>query len=152
MAEVLNIDQVIAKALDKTVDVFEAVSKTLTNAVTEYGPQAVEAVLWVIRLDHIQILATGVLWLIVLLVFWFKWWKVLKADYAKNNNRVEYMSTQVCVPTFFALFFTVIISLNPVVEIFNVWNYVAVAKPEMWIAKQVVVKVESMAKDATKKK
>ncbi len=56
-SDVLNIDQVIAKALDKTVDVFEAVAKTLSSAAAEYGPQAVDAVLWVIRIDHIQLLA-----------------------------------------------------------------------------------------------
>lgn len=136
-------EQLVDKAVDKAGNVFEAVYNSISGAVTTYGPQVVDAVLWVIRIDGIQALFWGFLTLIISTIFWVKLIKFWKSGEAGDGT---FFIT--AIGTFFSA-----VVVGPILysSVFNIWVWTQVIKPELWIAKQVVVKIEKMATESAKK-
>lgn len=150
---VLGWEQLADKALTNAGNVFEAVSQVISGAVANYGPSVVDAVLWVIRIDHIQPLLYGSMVLIMAIVFWIVWGRRVKKQYLAVGCDVGNMDFGTGLLTFVGGFATLFFVIPFVIStLFNVWNWTAVVKPELWIAKQIVVKIDNMTTSTEKKK
>lgn len=120
------------------IDMFDASKKVVIDAIDQYGPQAIEAVLWVVRIDAIQTLVTA-LFCLILGVFIFK--NSLDKFKSYDNNPYSDMS----VFWFISMVLSVIFVGYTMKPLIDVWNYVAVVKPEIYLVKQVVDIVKNKA-------
>lgn len=141
-----NAEKVIDKASSlveaigaTAIDIFDASKKVVIDAIDQYGSQAIEAVLWVVRIDAIQTLVVALFWCILAIVIFnksLKNFKKYETGYSNINMRIVlFISMLLCVV---ALGF----NLKPIL---NVWNYVAIVKPEIYLVKQVVDIVKNKA-------
>lgn len=143
--KVLGWEQLANKALDNASNVFEAVSKSITGAINEYGATAVDAVLWVIRVDNIQKLVFGFLLLIILSIYWFIFGRKLNR-HINQVGRVTNIDFSMGFVTVISGVITIVLVTTVLVRtVLDAWVWVGVFKPELWIAKQVVVKIENIA-------
>lgn len=142
-------ERVVTKVMDRTEDfvqaaataatnVFEAASNIITTAVEKYGQSVVDAVLWVVRIDALQVLVTA--WIMLLVVFAVGYFIVTGFTRRKWDERAE--SSGAAGPLFIGIVGYCIIGLFVVINHFstvtNVWLYTAIAKPELYLAKQAV--------------
>lgn len=138
-------ESIADKALDKAGDVFTSVSNVLNNAVTEYGPDVVNAVLWVIRIDNLQSLVIGLLFLIIyVIILRFLWINVIKKEYLRCDREIINMDTgTIFVPGLVGVIITfMVFGLTSVPKVFDAWTYVGIVEPKLWIAKQVIIKLD----------
>ena len=125
-------------AATKATNVFEAASNIITKGVELYGKDAVNAVLWVVRIDAIQHLVIAwVLTIITLSFFKWEWGGFMKREWHKkiiawSYDGIVYLPLGIC-----NVILILILYFNSS-QVLNVWNYVAVAKPELYLAKQAV--------------
>ena len=130
----------VSAAADKASNVFEAASNIISHAVDAYGPQAVDAVLWVVRVDAIQYLVLGwVMFLMFLTSVIFVWtgfsnryWLERWDEMGEGRMFVTFILGVI------TLGGSIILGVNSIPRITNVWEYTAVAKPELYLAKQAV--------------
>ena len=139
-----NAEKVIDKAsslVEKVgataIDIFDASKKVVIDAIDQYGSQAIEAVLWVVRIDAIQTLVVALFWCILFIFIFKKSFDNKFRQTIKQNGMHEVWFISMVVCTF--LWF---IKAAPLI---NVWNYVAVVKPEIYLVKQVVDIVKNKA-------
>ena len=153
-------DKVIAKtgdfveaAASAATNVFEAASNILTTAVDKYGQQVVDAVLWVVRIDAIQSLVTW--WIIfscsVGFIYWVvtgftkrKWWEQLDDVADQGGGMMGGFLVIGCI-------ISGVMTFVSASHITDVWTYTAVAKPELYLAKQAVDIVKTKLETASKK-
>lgn len=119
------------------IDIFDASKKVVIDAIDQYGSQAIEAVLWVVRIDAIQTLVVALFWCILFIFIFKKSFDNKFRQTIKQNGMHEVWFISMVVCTF--LWF---IKAAPLI---NVWNYVAVVKPEIYLVKQVVDIVKNKA-------
>lgn len=151
--KVLGWEQLADKAMDKAGNVFEAVSRVISDSVSTYGPSVGDAVLWVIRIDHLQPLVYGMLVFLIGVIFWVVWGSRLSKHFNARGRDIEKIDFSVCLVTVLSSFVTLVFIIPFVYStLFNIWNWTAVIKPELWIAKQIVVKIDNMANPSEKKK
>lgn len=142
-------ERVANKMIDKAGDfvdaaasaagnVFEAASNILTTAVDKYGQSVVDAVLWVVRVDAIQILVTW--WLAIFFVFgvfYYMW-----TGFSRRNwqGRISDCGGEVILhfPVVIVSIVGCVILMHGFAHVTNVWTYTAVFKPELYLAKQAV--------------
>lgn len=135
-----KVSDFVTIAAEKATNVFEAAANILTDAVATYGPQAVDAVLWVVRFDAVQYLVIG--WLMFIVAMSgaiFAWtgftrrnWRRRWIEGSEGDNFLQFIMGLV-------LFITVILTgIHSIGRVTDVWQYVAVAKPELYLAKQAV--------------
>ena len=107
-------NDVVTKSLDETLSgAVKAVADGITNAVAEYGPDAVELALMAYRIEAAQQVATGCLMVGVAVVIAFayrKFWEVSR-PYMGTRNEEPYLISRVLlgaiggavsIPTLFA--------------------------------------------------
>lgn len=140
-----KVSDLISSAADKAGDIFQASSEIITNAIEKYGQQAIDAVLWVVRIDAAQVLFSGFLlfFLAFLSIYLLK--NKLKVDRGwynggyKEDSMFKFLfmwGSTIAICWMFVLGFKIVT---------NVWYYVAVAKPEIYLVKQVVDVVKQKA-------
>lgn len=150
-------DSWIERAVSSSGDLFSAASKIIVDGVTEYGPMVVDSVLWVVRIDALQHIILS--WLVIG-VFVFAAAKLFKTakDYKGRFYREDTMhwsnwEAKKChgndmilalVSAVVALF---IFCVSPAS---NVWKYVAVVKPELYLVKKTIDLVEIRLKEKSK--
>lgn len=142
-------ERVVGKVIDRTEDfvqaaataatnVFEAASNILTTAVEKYGQSVVDAVLWVVRIDALQVLVTA--WILVLMVVAMGYF--IATGFTRRNWDERAVRHSLEAPLFIGILTYTIIGLITMINYFptvtNVWLYTAVAKPELYLAKQAV--------------
>ena len=152
MSKEITVAQVADKALDKASDlvataansasdIFQAAAGIVTKGVEQYGPQVIDAVLWVVRIDAIQQLVFG--WAIVILsaviiyLINFSKGKLNLWQYGKVSEGFSYV---VCV--FATLGAVAPFFLSGLPKVTDVWLYTAVAKPEVYLVKRTIEIVE----------
>lgn len=140
-----NTEKVIDKSIDliekiggSASNIFDASKKVITDAIDQYGPQAIEAVLWVVRIDAIQVIVTSLFFVIVCVIIFNKCLKKFKESLLISYSEMPFIwgACMLCVAVFG------FIKFQPLI---NVWNYVAVVKPEVYLVKQVVDVVKNKA-------
>ena len=133
-------DALVTMAADKAVDIFQAASNLIAESTSKYGPTVIDTVLNVVRVDHIQTLFLAYVGLAVMSVSIYKLVKWLN----KPTNR----DWDEAIPgiLLFSLIFEVIVwNFCYVSKVLDVWEYVAVAKPELYLAKRTIDLVERKA-------
>jgi uncharacterized membrane protein len=142
-------ERVVGKVLDRTEDfvqaaattasnVFEAASNILTTAVEKYGQSVVDAVLWVVRIDALQVLVTA--WIFVgMAIFVISF---ITTGFTRRgwSSRIENGGSDglLYVPVIVAYIIAVVVASLQLSTVSNIWLYTAVAKPELYLAKQAV--------------
>ena len=132
---------VIALAADKATDLFTAAAGVLSDATAKYGAQVIDAVLWTVRLDGIQSLLSGFLWMIFALwclyMIWGKKWNFgtrANPDYCRvtESNDGDVLG--------FSLLGTIIpalILMFSIIHVSDVWKWTQVFKPEVYLVKKI---------------
>ncbi len=128
-----------------SIDIFDASKKVVIDAIDQYGSQAIEAVLWVVRIDAIQTLFVALFWCILAIWIFNKSLKNFK-KYENGNIHSDNMH----IVWFISMFLCVVTLGFNLKPILNVWNYVAIAKPEIYLVKQVVDIVKNKAEFGNK--
>ena len=144
----------IEKASAKAFDIFSAAANVLTDGIKEYGPQVVDAVLWVVRIDAIQSLLIEWLWFVVCLIIlvkiirgWFynDWNKTLED---RNTDSADISGLQ-----FLSVVIGVFCCVGIIVSssyVLDVWKYTAIVKPELYLVKKTMNIVEERMKKVQK--
>jgi hypothetical protein len=135
--------------MDKTLETASTLASQLFTGVesiaNKYGPTVVDTVLWVTRVEAINRLISGVLAVIVMVVVFKLWLKLWK--WASTADQDD-MDVGIC--QFLGTIISIVIGIVGVVVIcctlLNVWVYIALVKPELYIAKQTIDKVISISK------
>jgi hypothetical protein len=139
---VLTWEILAERAMNKADAVFTASADIISNAVTAYGPQAVEMMLTVIQIDNIQRLVYGGLLFILMvtttIIFGRQVIKHIKEDCNGVAGDCEPYPTLMLLIPFILATMTLPYQVN---SFFNVWTWVGAVEPKVWVAKQVVRKI-----------
>lgn len=140
----------IANAADKSVDIFDASKHIIGDAIDKYGQQAIDAVLWVVRIDCAQTLVSSFLvFVLLMLSLYFVYTGFTKRDW--NDRIIKSSEGFLFVPIIIYLFVMLFTIPPRFAEITNMWSYVCVAKPELYLVKQTIDVVKEKATQPTKK-
>lgn len=145
-------ETLVQQAAGLASNAFDAVQNVIVNAVTQYGPSVVDALLWVVRIDALQHLASG--WIPILLAI-----VAIRVSYKKfmaGGERIDQLRAKegqvpysqivervseiqwVMVGWASVIATALLVGALSFKQVTNVWYYVAVAKPELYLAKQAV--------------
>lgn len=132
-----TLEETAAAALDKASGAIEAVAAALTAAAEQYGETAYEMAMWVIRLDGVQSIAIGLVFIAAAVfplrhsrrVFWTD-------DKPKAWDPDIWAATGVA-----TLALASGLLFGAVCKLFSVWNFVQIFAPELWLAKYALEKV-----------
>lgn len=139
----------VTNAADKAMDIFDASKHIIGDAIEKYGQQAIDAVLWVVRIDCAQsILSAFLLCLFVIGNFYFAYTGFKKREWDKRINSSS--DGFLYIPMFFYSIFLMFVLYGNTKTVTNMWNYVCVAKPELYLVKQTVDIVKEKAQPTKK--
>jgi hypothetical protein len=120
---------------DRAMTLIEEVAAAAKDAVTEYGPEAWEVALWVVRVDAIGEIIVGLFLALLIVVIWCAVVRDnLKALNAGNNKKFEWRIKMVACGGFGIA----VCGAAFAVKMLNVWVYVAIFAPELWLAKKAI--------------
>lgn len=121
----------------KVVNMLDALEKGAVHVgdvVVKYSPDVAEATLMVVRIDGVSSIATGVV-AGVLCYLWFVWANKLrkKADEASYADSALFGTASVVCFVGSVVAFSV-----SMINLLDVWNWVAVFEPKLYLAKQII--------------
>lgn len=133
-------DKIVTAAADAAGNIFEAAANLVSSGIDKYGAQAIDAVLWVVRIDAIQTLVTAYFTIIIsgIAIYIVNWSKT-------KLNLFRYWKASegfVVIPAMVVNVIAAIAIVLNIVAVTNVWNYVAIAKPELYLVKKAITIVE----------
>lgn len=120
MAEVTG-KTIAEQAAERALNLYDAAQGVLLNAVKEYGPDVVNAILFVVRVNAAQKLFVSIVALTVLVVCIRGCYKTLK------STRCEDTKFLCCI----GLIAMSVMAMFPICQLLNLWNWVALFMPEM---------------------
>ena len=144
----------VERAAAGAVNIFEASANILSNAIDQYGPTTIEGIMWIVRIDALQVLVNGWFWLFMVVGSW--WWFVTGIIRRDWIDRLETTignesSCLLLILGGILSVVTVAAFLSKIIIITNIWLYVALVKPELYVAKQAVdVVIAKMAPEPKK--
>lgn len=144
-------ETLIIKATETASSIFEAASNIITKAAMEYGPTAIDALLTVVRIDAAQKIIYGIIALLLIIVPL----KVNKYFKSKINElHEEYRgSSDYNFGIFVMRVFGIVLFYFGINTLANIWLYVAIVKPELYLVKQAVdITKEKLENSAKSKK
>lgn len=124
------------KVQDKVVSMLDALQHGVTtvgNSVVKYTPDVVDAGLWVVRIDGIQTLTFSILGLLAAFILGhasYKFWKYLEKECELDGPVIVF-------PLFGGII-TIIMIIGNTITLLNVWNWVAIFEPKLYLAKQII--------------
>lgn len=123
----MSLEDSAAKALDKITAGADVLTAKLGELATQYGPDVVDAALMVARVEAGQFLIFGVVALVISAVFFPIARRAQKSDPSWNTPK--------------ACFFW-ILTLTPLAasakHLLDVWNWVGLFEPKLWIARRLL--------------
>lgn len=129
-----KLENKIIEVLDLSIEGAKAASGKLAQIAEQYGPQAVDTVLYIVRLNNAGKLFEGVLWVgVAYALFRVSRWCAEKAEGADDP-----------IYSLGGLFCGVGTLISVWVALFNLanfWNWVGLFAPELWLARKVFEKV-----------
>lgn len=129
-----RVANLIDKVVDGSSDVFDAAGKMISRGIELYGKDAIDAVLWIVRIDAIGDLARAFAMLIVAAVVLYLYFTRVLPRWACEFDKVIFSFALIVVTAF--------VVASPVKTVTDVWKYVAVVKPELYLAKQAITAVQ----------
>lgn len=136
---------IVTATVEKSSSIFEAAANIITDAVMKYGPQAVDVVLWVVRIDAAQYLLIGWLMFFVSAASAvFVWTGFSRRGWRQrwSNESDEHNIVQFCMVAPLVIM-ALVMGSKSIDRVTDGWQYVAVAKPELYLAKQAVDAVKA---------
>ena len=100
---------------------YDAAQGVILNAVNEYGPDVVNAILFVVRINAAQRLLVSFVAIAVLFAIARSCYKHLKATKDEDVGMLCLVGLFMCATT----------AMYPLSQILNLWNWVALFMPEM---------------------
>ena len=140
-----NLEASTAKALDKLTTATEAVVAKLGTLAEKYGPEAIDAGLSVVRIGGVAAVVSGTA-VGVAAYLAFKFGRSVFVVGQLINREWQKPSTPASAPSgdFQMLVGVVLLAasggglLFAVISVANVWNWVAIFEPKLWIAKKLL--------------
>lgn len=147
-----KVSTVVEKAADAATDIFSAAAGIMSDAAGKYGPQVIDSVLWVVRIDAIQYLLIGWLSFFALLSYWaWVWTGFSRRNWSDRMSECSSDGGIHAILAFSVILTLVIFSVSTVQRITDVWKYTAVIKPELYLVKKTVDMVEKKLDAAGRK-
>jgi ABC-type proline/glycine betaine transport system permease subunit len=133
-----KVETLVTKAAESASNVFEAASNIISKAIEQYGQAAIDAVLWVVRIDAAQQLITAILAFLLLAIFGLVLIFKTKSWFKSLNDMDSGLGVVLIIP--YGIFIGFIAyTLNTKYDtITNVWLYTALFKPELYLTKQAI--------------
>lgn len=134
-----NVEQKVVEMLDQ----LQHGAVKVGEAIVQYSPDVTDAMFWVVRLNAIQnlVLAIAVL---VLSAFGF-WYAASLSKKIKALPEDSWNSSAKAMDLTMGKWVTRVVSSFPLVisgaSLIDVWNWVAVFEPKLWLAKQIINQV-----------
>lgn len=120
--------------LDKSQAAIATFADNLVEMAQQYGPDVAEAALTMARIDALSSLVPALVGLIATVVYVYFFFKKMmpwvNAEHDYDINR-----TFTCIVSTVAMFFVGLFSL---VGVLNLWLWVGVFEPKLWVAKKVL--------------
>lgn len=118
---------------DRAMTLIEEVAAAAKDAVTEYGPEAWEVALWVVRVDAIGEIIVGLFLALLIVVTWC----------GAVRNSVEALKDDDAPPWHIMIvtvggFGIAVCGICSAMKLLNVWAYAAIFAPELWLAKKAI--------------
>ncbi len=132
MAEVTS-KTIAEQAAERALNLYDAAQGVLLNAVKEYGPDVVDAILFVVRVNAAQRLLVSFVALAVLLA-------IMRACYKKFKTTKDEGTAFLCIC---GMVVAAIISACPLIGILSLWNWVALFMPEMALTRDAIELLKS---------
>ena len=146
-----KVDVMIQNAAANAGNIFEAASNIVNKAIEQYGQSAIDAILWVVRIDAMQTLLLGWLMFIAMIVVPIVMYKkVIHPIYIDETKNCSSEMTGTAITSLITAGFVIIMFLSSFWKVTDVWLYTAVAKPELYLVKQVVDVVKKKANEVAK--
>lgn len=124
-------------AVTKLTAAIEAGIKAVGTLGEKYGPEVIDSALWVVRINGINNILSNVLGVVLAAgTVWVCWHYGLKEwrahDDKENTNPAIIMSTS------FGILFGSIIFIICASSVLNIWHWVAIFEPRLWIARKLL--------------
>lgn len=114
-------------------------AKISAEAIQNYGPIAWETTLWLVRIDRIEMLCKGFLALAILIIFqkycYIKLWEWAEKK-ARSSDGTSYIPALVLTAGIY-----IFSPIGVLLSLFNIWNWVGLFWPELYLAKIALDKV-----------
>ena len=129
-----KIEEKAVELMDRSADAIEAFATKLQSLASEYGPEVVDAALWVARVDALQKITLAVLLAVLAAIAWgtvrplIRWGKKVDPNWESPAPALGYLSG----------ILGSILGLIALIKIFDPWPWVGVIEPQIWIAKRVL--------------
>ena len=135
------------KTLETAANLATQLFSSAESVVNKYGPTVVDTVLWITRIEAMNKLAIGFIALAVL-IFLVKKGKQLHAwvKDKDNNLEVEDAMPGIVVVIAFGGLGAIASFIVACIMLLNIWNYVGIVKPEIYLAKKAVDKALEVVK------
>lgn len=130
------------KTLETAANLATQLFSSAESLVNKYGPTVVDTVLWVTRIEALNKLAIGFIALAVLIFL------VKKLFTWANSGDPEVYENEglIVVGVVLGGFGAIVSFIVACIMLLNIWNYVAVVKPELYLTKKAVDKALEVAK------
>ena len=132
--------------MDKTLETASTLASQLfsgvESVVNKYGATVVDTVLWVTRVEAINQLGQGFIALLVLGILY----KIWKGAFKFYDDWEDHYLGPVVIGGCATLVVGLAALIFVIVNLLNIWLYVAVAKPELYLAKKAIDKVLEVGK------
>lgn len=122
--------ETLTSNLNQMLTSVQEVASLITSKLIEAAPKALEAILWIKRIEGIQELLTGVLLLIASLSAYKIGVRLKNTIQCKSDAAFTYTMLTIISIAITVLSFTYFLG--------DVWNWIAVFKPDLAIAKELV--------------
>lgn len=123
------------KVFDKLQAGVEVITSKLTTLGEKYGPEVIDAGLWVVRINGVQTLAfaaAGVISAIVLLaLFGRRVWRWGVNAWVDSEGLV-------IIPLGIFYVSCAMVIIGNTLTLLNIWHWVAIFEPKLWIAKRLL--------------
>lgn len=129
-----KVEDKAVEVIDKVANAVDAMTAKLATLAEKYGPEAIDAGLSVVRIKGASELIVGAAGIAVSVgAAGLARWAITRLGKAEPIDQDGYGF--VAVASFFAMVGSAVFSLH---RLLDIWNWVAVFEPKLWIAKKLL--------------
>jgi hypothetical protein len=132
----------------KLVEMLDALQNgvvTVGEQVVKYGPDVADAALWVVRVDGIQSIVSGFVALLILTASVYAFLRTLRWVRSDEFDNDEFTGIPFFIGSIVigigSIVIGIVSSMIAIDKLLNVWNWIAIFEPKLWLAKQIMASV-----------
>lgn len=129
-----KVDEKTVELMDRAADAVEIFAIKLQNLSAEYGPEVVDAALWVARIDALAVIGATVAILIAGIVLGLN----TKTARAWSKKVEPNWESPLAVWGGLVGLSSIVLLTMGTIRILNPWPWVGIIEPQLWIAKKVL--------------